>query len=355
MSRQTDKNLASLIESWAEEKQSAYLYRLVSKAEKYEVYSQLFLQLAHEADSQAEIWAQQIQQAGGEIPLAYKPSWRAHLVGWLVQQFGPKSMRPVLAAMKVRGLAVYLKNEPQPHEMPHTISDVGRRHHGTGTGGNNLRAAVFGVNDGLVSNASLIMGMAGASSGNAVIILAGIAGLLAGAFSMAAGEYISVRSQREMFEYQIGLEKKELELYPKEETAELALIYHARGLPKEEAKKVAELLMQNPEHALDTLAREELGINPDELVSPIGACIYSFFSFALGAFIPLAPFLLKDSWETLPVSIGLTGAALFMVGTILSLFTGKNAVLGGLRMLAIGACAGIVTYFIGGLLGVKTV
>lgn len=354
MSKKIDKNIASFTESWAEEKQSAYLYRLVSKCEKHKPYSQLFLQLAHEADSQAEIWAQKIKQAGGEIPAAYKPNLRARATGWLVQQFGPRQMRSILAAMKVRGMAVYLKGEPQPHAMPRTIADVGLRHHGTGMAGNNLRAAVFGINDGLVSNASLIMGMAGASSSNSIIILAGIAGLLAGAFSMAAGEYISVRSQREMFEYQIGLEKKELELYPKEETAELALIYHARGLPKDEAKKVAEILMQNPEHALDTLAREELGINPDEMVSPIGACISSFFSFAIGACIPLAPFLFKDYWETLPVSIGVTCLSLFIVGAILSLFTGRNAIWGGLRMLAIGVSASVITYYIGSLLGVKS-
>lgn len=352
--KKPDTNLADLLESWTEEKQSAYLYRLLSKREKHKVYSQLFLQLAHEADNQAEIWANQIIQAGGAIPTAFKPSLRARTVAWLVQQFGPRQMRPILAAMKVRGMAVYLKDEPQPHAMPRTIADVGRRHRSTGSAGNNLRAAVFGINDGLVSNASLIMGMAGAGSSNSVIVLAGIAGLLAGAFSMSAGEYVSVRSQREMFEYQIGLEKKELELYPKEETAELALIYHARGLPKAEAKKIAELLMQNPEHALDTLAREELGINPDELVSPWGAAISSLFSFALGAFIPLAPFLFKDYWQTLPVAIGLSGCSLFLVGAVLSLFTGRNALLGGLRMLLIGVCAGGITYFIGSLLGVRT-
>jgi VIT1/CCC1 family predicted Fe2+/Mn2+ transporter len=223
-------------------------------------------------------------------------------------------------------------------------------------GGGNLRAAVFGVNDGLVSNASLIMGVAGASGpsgSDTVIMLAGIAGLLAGAFSMAAGEYLSVRSQREMYEYQIGLERDELEQYPAEEAAELALIFQAKGLEREEARRLSEKLIADPDQALDTLTREELGLNPDELGSPWGAALFSFFSFASGALLPLLPFLVTTGAPALFSAMGMTAVALFAVGAALSLFTGRHALTGGLRMLAIGSAAGGATYLIGKALGVS--
>jgi VIT1/CCC1 family predicted Fe2+/Mn2+ transporter len=220
------------------------------------------------------------------------------------------------------------------------------------SGGGNLRAAVFGVNDGLVSNASLILGVAGAAADIGVIVLSGIAGLLAGAFSMAAGEYVSVRSQREMYEYQIGLEADELEQYPEEEAGELALIYEARGIPHETAKKMADDIIADPDRALDALAREELGLNPDELGSPWGAAISSFLAFAVGGMIPLLPFLVLAHHGALPISIGLTAIALFSVGATLSLFIGRGAIRGGLRMLLIGGGAGALTFLIGSMLGV---
>jgi VIT1/CCC1 family predicted Fe2+/Mn2+ transporter len=259
-------------------------------------------------------------------------------------------MRGVLAAMKVRGMSIY---NPPEHVVPTSLEQVGRRHRGMG--GGNLRAAVFGVNDGLVSNASLIMGVAGASGPSAsggVILLAGVAGLLAGAFSMAAGEYLSVRSQREMYEYQIGLEREELEEYPQEEAAELALIFQAKGLDREEARRLAEKIIADPDRALDTLTREELGLNPDELGSPWGAALFSFVAFSAGASVPLLPFFFNAGMTALFAAIGLTAAALFGVGAALSLFTGRHAWRGGLRMLAIGGAAGGATYLIGRALGV---
>jgi VIT1/CCC1 family predicted Fe2+/Mn2+ transporter len=256
----------------------------------------------------------------------------------------------VLAAMKVRGLSVYTHAQPG-HPRPTSIEDMQARHRNVATGGN-LRAAVFGVNDGLVSNCSLILGVAGAAASNNMIVLSGVAGLLAGAFSMAAGEWVSVRSQREMFEHQIGLERKELAEYPAEEAQELALIYEARGLPADEAAALATSTVADPVKALDTLAREELGLNPDELGSPWGAAISSFLSFALGALIPLAPFLFVRGEAALPTSIGITAVALFAVGAATSLFTGRSAMRDGVRMLAIGGGAGAVTYAIGKLLGV---
>ena len=195
------------------------------------------------------------------------------------------------------------------------------------------------------------MGVAGAEAESSVLILTGVAGLLAGAFSMAAGEYISMLSQKEMFEHQIGQERDELERYPAEEAEELALIYAARGLPLDEARGVAKKLIANPAQALDTLAREELGLNPDDLGSPIGAALSSFVAFAIGASLPLIPFLLGLS-PGVPIAAAISGAALFAVGAMLSLFSGRNAWLGGARMFLIGAAAAAATYAIGSLFNV---
>ncbi len=336
--------------SWHEEKQSSYLYRIVSDAESGTPRQILFLELAKAAEKQADLWVTEMKKSGITPPAHYFPDWRTRVVGRLVKWFGPRRMRPVLAAMKVRGMSLYTK-APVGHAIPTQLSEVGRRHHNVGASGT-LRAAVFGVNDGLVSNASLILGVAGAVGSGSMILLSGIAGLLAGAFSMAAGEYVSMRSQREMFEYQIGMERAELEQYPQEEAAELALIFAAKGMEKAEARKLADKLISDPDHALDTLAREELGLNPDELGSPWGAAVSSFMAFAVGAIVPLLPFLFTDGQQALTISIALTCVALFVVGAVLSLFTGRNAWLGGLRMLAIGCAAGAGTYIIGKALGV---
>ena len=338
--------MADPFDNWREEMQSVYLYKLMAQAEKGTSREALFNELAEAAQAQSAIWLKSI---GQENPPAFSPNARVRIAAWLIRRFGPRRVRSILAAIKVRGLSVY---SARGHAMPLALEEVGARHRGKGSGGN-LRAAVFGINDGLVSNASLILGIAGATSDNGAILLAGIAGLLAGAFSMASGEYISVRSQRELFEYQIGLEREELKLYPREEAAELALIYAARGIPKDEARDLANRLTADPEVALDTLAREELGLNPDDLGSPIGAALSSFFAFATGAIIPLAPFLFLAPSISLYVAIALSAASLFGVGAVLSLFTGKGAFWGGLRMVLLGAAAGGATFGIGRLLGVS--
>ncbi len=339
------------ITSWFEEMRAAYLYRVVAQAEAGTSREKLFLQLAGEAEGQAAIWADKARAAGGTLP-AFTPDVRARVVAGLVRSHGPRKLRTVLAAMKVRGMSIYASNS-SGQVIPHQLDDVG--HHSGMSGGGNLRAAVFGINDGLISNASLIMGVAGASADTATILLTGTAGLVAGAFSMAAGEYVSVRSQREMFEYQIGLERDELAAYPEEEAHELALIYEARGISAEEAQRMAQTVITDPERALDALAREELGLNPEDLGSPWGAAIFSFLSFAAGGVVPLLPFVLGAGATALSIAIALTGVALFAVGATLSLFTGRNAILSGLRMLAIGAAAGGVTFMVGKMLGVSVI
>ena len=338
------------LHGWQEEQRSAHLYRVLAEMERGSPRERLFRELAREAAAQSQIWAEAARKAGHSVPVAYRPDLRTRIVEQLTRRLGPRHMRAMLAAMKVRGMSVYGSVDPG-HPMPDTSSGLERRHRGL-AGGGNLRAAVFGVNDGLVSNASLILGVAGASGDAGIILLSGVAGLLAGAFSMASGEYVSVRSQREMYEYQIGLERDELKAYPDEEAKELALIYEARGLAWDEAKRLADSMIADPERGLDTLAREELGLNPDELGSPFGAAAFSFLSFAAGALIPLLPFLFGRGPSTLGVSIALTGLSLFGVGSTLSLFTGRSALRGGVRMLLIGAAAGALTFAIGRLLGV---
>ena len=215
-----------------------------------------------------------------------------------------------------------------------------------------LRAAIFGINDGLVSNTSLVMGVAGADVGNSYVLLAGVAGLLAGAFSMAAGEYVSMQSQRELFERQIALERDELAENPDEERQELALIYQAKGIPRADAERLAGSLMSDKDVALDTLVREELGLDPDELGSPWGAAFSSFVSFCVGAVIPVVPYVLFAGVTAFLVSICLVALALFGVGAGVSLLTGRGVLYSGGRMVFIGALAAGVTYLVGQLIGV---
>jgi vacuolar iron transporter family protein len=339
------------LDGWREEMRSAWLYRIVAQEEQDGGRAALFQELSQAAEDQARIWADLARRQNLAPPTAFHPDFRTHVVGQLIRVFKPRRLRGVLAAMKVRGMSLYSAGRT-PHHMPLSVEEIGGRHQ-TSRSGNNLRAAVFGVNDGLLSNASLILGIAGATSDHRIVLLSGVAGLLAGAFSMASGEYVSVRSQREMFEYQIGLEREELEQYPGEEAAELALIYAAKGIPREEARNLADHLIQDPERALDTLAREELGLNPAELGSPVGAALSSFLAFSVGALIPLSPYLVRSLPHTLVASVILTAIGLFSVGSTLSLFTGRHAILGGTRMLTIGVLSGTATYLIGHLLGVK--
>lgn len=346
-------------DNWYHEKESAWLYLQVAAAEPDPRKSRLFLQLAATAEQQASKWV----AASGQSPdRIFIPTVRARIVARLIRRFGPRSLRPVLTAMKLRGLSIYsaptatslppaVGNQPAGHAMPTSLSEVGARHRSSL--GGNLRASVFGVNDGLVSNASLVLGVAGAGAANTYVLMTGAAGLLAGALSMAAGEYVSVRTQREMYEYQIALERDEVAEYPEEEAEELALIYEARGVAMEQARELSRSLLSRPEQALDVLAREELGLNPDDLGSPWQAAISSFLAFAGGAAIPLLSFIVHvPTVSPLTATIALTCVALFAVGMVLSLFTGRDALRGAFRMVLIGGGAGVVSFLVGKALGV---
>ncbi|HVM12562.1 MAG TPA: VIT1/CCC1 transporter family protein [Actinomycetota bacterium] len=237
-----------------------------------------------------------------------------------------------------------------PHQGP--VPAEGEIEHIIGGRSGALRAAIFGANDGLVSNLSLIMGVAGAGLAPEVIVLAGVAGLLAGAFSMGAGEYISMRVQRELFERLIHLEAHELAMDPDGERDELAEILRARGIPPDLASETAAALMKDPRVALEVHAKEELGLDPTELGSPWGAAISSFTAFSLGAFTPLLPFLVASGFAATVAAIVLSLAALFTLGAAMTRFTGRPWLTSGLRMLAIGGGAALVTYWVGRLIGV---
>jgi len=338
-------------ERWRSEKTAAYLSWAVAAVEPDPTRAKLFRDMAASAEQQAGILAKDLKQTP-----VFTPSIRSRITVFLLGIVGPRAMRHVLSASKVRGVSVYRgKVTPSPtegapgHPMPTSVEEVGRRHKNYGSG--SLRAGVFGVNDGLVSNTCLVMGVAGAGTSSSVILLTGVAGLMAGAFSMAAGEFISMLSQKEMFQYQIAQEKDELDRYPKEEAEELALIYQARGIPLKEARHLANHMIENPETALDALTREELGLNPDELGSPVSAAISSFIAFSVGACLPLIPYVFGYAGHGILIASIISGTALFGVGAALSLFSGRNAFLGGARMLVIGTAAATATYFIGSLFG----
>lgn len=214
-----------------------------------------------------------------------------------------------------------------------------------------LRAAIFGVSDGLVSNTALVMGFAGSGVANTTVLFAGLAGLLAGAFSMAAGEYVSVSSQTDLFRRELQMEKQELKEKPLEEQRELELIYRAKGLDAETARRTAEKIMSNPKTALDTLAREELGLDPDELGNPVRVAVSSFAAFAVGAVVPVIPFVFLSGTAALGLAVALAVIAMLVVGGTVGRLSGLGTVRSALRQLVVGGGAAAVTYVLGRLVG----
>ena len=219
-------------------------------------------------------------------------------------------------------------------------------------GDGNLRAAILGVNDGLVSNFSLVMGVAGGADDPKWVLLAGIAGLLAGAFSMAAGEYVSVGGQRDVYRNRIETLAASLRVSRYEEILRIAAIYETKGLTSLESMNVAKRLMENPDAALDTVAREELGLSPETIGSPFGAASSSFVAFVLGAIIPILPYLLGAGSLAFMLSAGLSAIALVVVGALVAAGSGRNLVWGGAKMLMAGGFAAAITFGIGSLVGI---
>ena len=349
------------------------LYTALAESEPDENLSKVYRRLAAIEAAHAQFWRGRMRKAG-ERPPDLRPSLRARSLGWLARRFGPAFVLPTVAAGEARDSSAYddqadaaaagLPKDERSHRR--IVEAVERTSGGLGgaaiaglegrhrsVGGNALRAAVLGANDGLVSNLSLVMGMAGAVSSGRLVLLAGAAGLVAGACSMAMGEWLSVNSSREFYESKIAIEKQELEASPEEEKEELVLIYQAKGLPEAQARALAETLISNEATALDTLAREELGIDPEGLGgSPCQAAAASFLLFSLGAAFPVAPYLFLSGPAAILGALALSGVAMAAIGAATSLFTGRTALFSAVRQMAIGFLAAAVTYGVGRLLGV---
>jgi vacuolar iron transporter family protein len=247
------------------------------------------------------------------------------------------------------GDRVPIEASPDPIPEP----PVSQSHHRDVKGGA-ARAAVFGASDGLVSNVSLILGVAGATTAADVVRVAGVAGLLAGAVSMAAGEWVSMRAQQELLERELAIERDQLLRNPNKETVELALIYQSRGVDPDVAQEMASQMMADPDRALEVHAREELGIDPSSLGSPVAAAVSSFLAFSVGALVPLVPWFFTEGTRAIVASIVLGTIAAGSLGVALATFTGRSKVFSALRQIAIAALAAAVTFGVGSLLGVET-
>ncbi len=370
----TDADIARYKANLQDERESATLYRALASAEKDAHLAEIYQRLAGVEGRHAARWEDYLRQPGQPIP-AFTPGWRIRGLSFLAQRFGAASVLPMVSSMESRASHAY---DAQPEaqalgmpaeERPHarvfgylrrttrggiagsTLAQLEGRHRNTG-GGNALRAAVLGASDGLTSNMSLVMGVAGADLSGHTIFLTGIAGLLAGALSMAIGEWLSVQSARELYTHQIDVERAELRDVPEEEREELTLIYQAKGLDEEEAKSLADRLLSDESTALDTLAREELGIDPGELGgSAWQAAITSFLLFAAGAIIPAAPFAFGGGLTIVVVSLALSVVGLFIIGAGITLTTGVPLLKAGGRQVVFGLAAAAITFGLGRLFG----
>lgn len=351
---------------------SAALYRALARLEHDQRLSTVYDRLAAVEEAHADFWSKRLTTAGVSPP-ARRVGWRTRVLIALARRFGPNLILPTMRTLEQVDSGKYA-GEPEAQgaglsadERSHArllealagpagapgaaISRLEGRHRGAG--GNALRAAVLGANDGLVSNLSLVMGAAGAAFSERLVLVTGLAGLLAGSCSMAMGEWLSVQSARELYRKQIQTEAEELKAVPREELEELVLIYQTKGLSQEQARVIAEHVMTDPARALDTLAREELGVDPEQLGgSPWAAAATSFVLFGTGAIVPVIPFLLFARSSAVVASLALSAIALFAVGAAITLFTGRNVLFSGARQLAIGLIAAALTFAIGRALGV---
>jgi vacuolar iron transporter family protein len=358
-----------LLENLQTEVDTAWLYDKIADHEENTVVAVIFRGLADIERSHALHFLR--EQPGLAMP---GPSWRARTLNWTGKMFGYDYLLGVLLESEksiANAVITAKKRQREPTsglEANHVkileallqadsrvtgekLSKLEGRH--KTVGGNALRAAVLGGNDGLVSNMSLVMGVAGATGGEGVLVT-GMAGLLAGALSMALGEWISVTSSKELYERQMALEQEEIEQHPELEQKELALIYMAKGIPEAEALKMAEDTMTDKVHAYEVLVKEELGINPDELQgSPWEAAFASFFLFAIGAILPVLPFFFVGGTAGILWSLALSTFGLFLIGAAITLFTGRNLWYSGFRQVLFGLAAAGVTFSIGKLIGVS--
>ncbi len=351
---------------------ACFLYKRLAEAEEDTTVANVFRQMSDIEKGHAEAFLKKLNTGSLVLP---PPSFRARTLDRIGKIFGydyvlgvlmdtEKSISNAVIHAKKQSGAVITGSETNHVKILRSLLDNESKVTGSNlakfeskhrsVGGNALRAAVLGGNDGLVSNFSLVMGIAGATSGQSGVLLAGVAGLLAGALSMALGEWISVKSSQELYENQMQLEKEEIETNPEGEERELALIYMAKGIPEEQAQKMASEIMLDTAHAHEVLVKEELGINPEELKgSAMEAAIYSFILFAIGAVIPVLPFFFTTGMTAILISVACSAAGLFLIGSAITLFTGKSIWYSGFRQVLFGLIAAAITFGIGKLIGVS--
>lgn len=365
------KNFSASVQT---EVDAAFLYERIATAESDSGIAHIFKQLSEIEHGHAEKMLERMLEQGmqGTLP---PPSWRARVLDRIGKMFGYDYIIGVMMDTE-KSIAQAVVSQKTAEKIPVTgeegnhvkilqslltsqhkvsgeqLSRIEGRH--KTVGGNALRAAVLGANDGLVSNLSLVMGVAGATSGRSEILLAGSAGLLAGALSMALGEWISVKSSQELYERQMELEMDEIVANPEGELKEITLIYIAKGIPEAQAHEMARQVMSDPQRAHDLLIKEELGINPEELKSSAWeAAIASFVLFAIGAIIPVAPFFWGGGFTAIAASVVFSTIGLFIIGSAITLFTGKSIWFSGTRQVIFGLLAAAITFGIGRLIGVS--
>ncbi len=354
------------------EQKGSELYKSLAKTERDPHLAELYRRMAETEQRHASIWADYLRKTGEPVP-TYTTGWRIRMIIWLAKRFGVNSVLPMVTSMESgashdydtqpEARAAGMPKDERSHERlfrsveitgggvagPALARFEGRHR---GTGGNALRAAVLGASDGLTTNLSLVMGVAGANLPGHTILFTGLAGMLAGALSMSIGEWLSVQSARELYTHQIAVERQELLEMPEEEREELALIYEAKGIDRETANRMAERIMAQGEAALDTLAREELGIDPEELGgSAWTASIMSFMLFAIGAVIPVIPFVFGSGTVAVLFSLLLGTLGLFIVGVGITLTTGAPLLKSAGRQVLLGLAAAAITFGLGSLVG----
>ncbi len=370
----TQAEVARLRANLQDEIDSSSLYARLAEHERDPRLAEVYRRMAAIERRHAEFWMEKLRAAGAEVG-SLEPGWRSRTLAWLGTRLGTHLVVPTLEGMERAAKGRYdvepdalgagMAREERSHArvlraiaagtggiQGPTVARMEGRHRGMA--GNALRAAVLGVNDGLVSNLSLVMGVAGAQLSSQAILVTGFAGLLAGAGSMALGEWLSVQSSRELYERQIDVEAREIDERPEEEAEELSLIYQAKGLSEDEAEDLARRLLADKDTALDTLAREELGIDPGELGgSAWQAAATSFVLFILGAIVPVLPFLFASGNAAVGASLAVSSVGLFAIGAAITLLTGRGVLWSGMRQLLFGLVAAALTFSIGRLLGVS--
>jgi VIT1/CCC1 family predicted Fe2+/Mn2+ transporter len=366
-------NVERYRENWQDEVDSASEYRAVAASESDPRLARVYANLAQMEERHIAFWESRLRDAGAVVG-PHRPSWRSRILAGIARRFGPDPVVPIIAAKEEADQHVYDGQREtsgtgmaaqerwhatvleqlvrtQPRGVAGSVLGRIEGRHRT-VGGNALRAAVLGANDGLCSNLSLVMGVAGAAIDSRGALVAGLAGLLAGAFSMALGEWISVTSSRELATREIHIEGAELDEDPEGEGDELKLIYEAKGLAPSQADAMVKQLLADRSTALDALTREELGIDPEGLGgSAWQAAAFSFVLFALGAAVPVLPFLVARGAAAVASSVVLSAVALFGTGAVITVFTGVSAWRSGMRQLLMGLAAAGVTFVIGKLIG----